>query len=254
MDSLAVIIPTYGNFEYLERCLYSLDHTTSNYTAIVVDDASPDWDDRRDVRLDHGNAIFHRFSENGGITRSWNYGLQRARELGLKYSVATNSDVLFTPGWFEELKQATDHLDLVGPLTNAPGDSNLQRIQTHTLDYQLTDDWNYLEELARRLIKDFGGQVMKCRTNGFCQFALTSTYWKHAFSKTHVYSPALRMTGSEHDLGNRIRKSGGSTGVALSSFVFHYRGVSRGLTKDYVCRGSYRRTSYAPGSVSSSNI
>jgi hypothetical protein len=202
--------------------------------ALLVDDASPGWSEdeaeglARNVPPD--SLLIHRFDENGGVTRSWNWGLAKARELGADYTVVANDDILFTPGWFGALASSLESWDLVGPLTNAPGPPNFwwQNVRLHLNGYRLTDDAGYLDRLAgllRRLFPE--DAVVPAVVNGFFQVAKTSTWWDYAFDAEDVFDPSHRMVGNEEEFQERLRRQGGRTGVVLRSFIFHYRGASR---------------------------
>lgn len=242
---LVGIIPSYDNFGYVRRAVDSFLVHTPDAVAVLVDDASPEWDADAMSRWGEGRPpgrlIVHRFAENGGVTRSWNWGLERARELGAEYAVVTNSDVLFAPGWIEGMEHALDHgWDLVGPLTNAPGRNPCaaqQDVTSYVRDYRLTDDAGYLEALVGRLRTRFSGETVPTgHVNGFLQAARTESWWANRLDDEHVFDPRLPMIGSEDELQLRLLRRGGRLGIALSSFVFHYRGVSRG-NED---RGYYR--------------
>jgi GT2 family glycosyltransferase len=239
MTTVAIIIPTYGGFDYARRAVLSaLKYTTATPHVLVVDDASPNWGSAwwdsllGELRSDPYHLTLYRFGQNGGLTRSWNFGLQWARDHGYEFTVPSNSDVIFTPGWDEGLRAAIQKgYYLVGPLSNAPGHTNpkVQQVAVWQPDYRLTDDPAYLASLAETLKGDYGGIVKETNVNGFCLMSSTEIWWKHAYDKTHVFNPRHRMTFNEDELQRRWRgKMGLRTGVALDSFVFHYRAVTRG--------------------------
>src|SRR5690242_10482987 len=100
--TLAVAIPTYGAFDYAAKAVASLLENThaARPVAVVVDDASPDAAAGRGgidalAAAHPGRVEFHAFPGRGGLLRSWNFGLARARELGADYAAAANSDVIF---------------------------------------------------------------------------------------------------------------------------------------------------------------
>ncbi len=102
---VAAIIPTYGAFDYARKAISTFLERTKDGTAILVDDASPGWNpDDWERWIDkgmQGRIFVHHFADRGGLTRSWNWGLRKAREFGAEYAVAANSDILFTSGWFD---------------------------------------------------------------------------------------------------------------------------------------------------------
>jgi GT2 family glycosyltransferase len=240
---LCVIIPTYGHLDYAAAALESLFRSTSRAWAILVDDASPDWElgysswvapilERFADRL-----VIARYSANGGLTRSWNRGLQEARRRNATYACCTNSDVLFPAGWEAPLLAALDStkLSLLGPVTNAPGPKPFrhQDVTRYFHGYRLTDDIDYLDEVARSLRGEHDRTVLPGAVNGFCMMARTDRWWGGAYSRHHVFDPRYPLTGNERELQRRWRDKGWRFGVAPGSFVFHYRAVTRGGRHKY---------------------
>ena len=227
---IAVIIPTYGQFDYTLKCLASLVRLTADYQCIVIDDGSPDWSDA--VRADIGRVVpqeylhFERFVPNRGLTAAWNRGLELARQFGNPYAVLVNSDTLFTPGWLPRTLAALDRVDLLGPMSNAPGEHEQQQIQRLWRGYRLDDSPEYLAEVSWRLQRKHAGQLRPGVINGFWMAAKTETWWANAFDAAHVFDPSKRLTGNESEFQKRLR---GKTGTARDVFIFHYRSVSRGL-------------------------
>ena len=72
---------------------------TVTVSVIIVDDASPDWNDEW-YRVGPGRIFVYRFETHGGLTRSWNAGLLWSlnQTPAPIYVVAGNSDVLVGPG------------------------------------------------------------------------------------------------------------------------------------------------------------
>lgn len=225
-DKLLGIIPTYRGFDYARIAAESFLATTDG-DVLIVDDGSPDW-----VKIkwqDWPSKRLHKFryaKNDKNLTRSWNYGLRFAKTHGFKYAMAGNSDVLFVEGWWEPIKRALDAgWDLAGPLTNAPGPKKRQQIKEWIDDYRLTDDTTYIRSVLAQIAKN---DVIPELINGFCMLAPVASWWKNSFDDEHVFDPKHKMTRNEDELQGRWHKAGARIGVVASSFVFHYRGVSRG--------------------------
>lgn len=238
VDEIAVIIPVYNNYIYARRaCLSLFKYSEIPCHALVVDDASPefsqvDWSAwYKD--LPEEKITYYRFKANGGLTRSWNWGLQAARERGSRYAVCGNSDILFTPNWDVPL---TYHADkscaLVGPVSNAPGMTNKgrQSVQKYFPGYRVTDDPEYLARVSAYLKRTYPKDtvVTGVSINGFFMLASTKTWWEGAFDEKHVFDPRKRMTGNEDELQRRWHRRKMRSGFVPTSFIFHYRSVSRG--------------------------
>lgn len=85
---IVYILPSYQNFDYARACLLSL-HVHSRFAvAVVIDDASPDWEANSGWWQGTGGpVVIHRYSKRGGLTRSWNLGLLSAQEFRPDYVV-----------------------------------------------------------------------------------------------------------------------------------------------------------------------
>jgi GT2 family glycosyltransferase len=238
---LLYILPTYSQFDYAQMCVESLVRTTptGTYYVAVIDDGSPDWDSSCYVKWPACPRTFQRFLQHDGLTRSWNAGLSLARDYGFKYAVCGNSDLLFTEGWYEPLKAALEDYALVGPVTNAPGHAEWQNLR-HYHQFKLTDDISYLNQLAQA-VRNHQRAAVPCKfINGFCMMAKTETWWHGAFDQHHVFDPRCKLTGNEDELQKRWVKLGLRIACVPRSFVFHYRSVSRELTKLAPNRGAFR--------------
>lgn len=249
------VIPVRGAFDYAAATARSFVTHTPAAFALLLDDASPG--------LDHGMApspvkeflgeyqhcsAWIGFAHHGGPIRSWNHGLLLCRDvLKPTYVCCANSDLLFTPGWFEPVRRQLDcgRLDLVGPLSNAPGPTarGLQDVTRYLPDYQLTDDDSALRQVASRLrafCHGNGEAMVETPINGFCMTAATVTWWANAYDDEFVFCPrndvnskgqqnaTPLVTLHEDEFQRRLHQRGRKSGVALGSFVFHYRSVSRG--------------------------
>ncbi|MDW8309868.1 MAG: glycosyltransferase family A protein, partial [Verrucomicrobiales bacterium] len=161
-DKIAVIIPTYGQFDYVVKCLESLVRLTAEYRCVLIDDGSPDWNDAVRERIagivPPERLHLERFETNRGLTAAWNRGLHLARALDLPYAALVNSDTLFTPGWLPRTLAALEKVDLVGPMSNAPGEHVQQQIQRLWPGYQPDDSPEALAEVSWRLLRQCAGR------------------------------------------------------------------------------------------------
>lgn len=258
---IAYICPVYKAGElhnYTMRSLKSFFNTTKDGLAIVVDDASKDWESVADeisqAAIHPGQQVItHHFDRWGGLTRSWNKGLSIASEAGADYVVPSNNDIIFTERWYEGLLHALSHdYALVGPLSNAPGvtANGSAEIWRYVRNYQTNDSQEELDSIARMLRRERMGSVVEAGVNGFFQMGKMSTFEEGRFDANHYYkprndrassgrkNPTPLMTLNEDELQGRWRKAGKKTAVVLSSFIFHYRAVTRG---DNYRRGRWYR-------------
>lgn len=228
---MAVIIPTYNQMRYALIAARSAIRNTPKCLVMIVDDGSPEWDPLTFQTLPKDRLILHRFPKNDkNLTRSWNWGLQKARELGIPYAVPTNSDVKFPQGWWPPLQRALDAgtASLVGPVTNAPGHRPRQQVSTLYRNYLVGDGDAYLDTVQKYLDGRYGRETWPSKLNGFCLAAKTETWWRGAHSDSNVFDPKFKMVKNEDELEGRWDRLGLKQAIVPASFVFHYRGVSRG--------------------------
>jgi GT2 family glycosyltransferase len=191
--------------------------------------------------------MLYRFPSNGGLTRSWNRGIEIARERGYEYVACGNSDLLFGGEWPAAMFKAVDRRKyaFVGPVTNAPGDQPRQDVRRYALASGFnpeTHDQQFLDAMGRRMFLDYGGRVDPFNPNGFFLFGRTESWVTYAHdAESHRYfppsidvmpsgrrNPTPLMTGQEDWLNARVRSLGGRVGFCPGSYVFHFRSVTRG--------------------------
>lgn len=255
---LAIVIPTRGAFSYAEKAIRSAIAATQAYIprVFVVDDASPDWDPAWIARLERqflGLEYVH-FPHHGGLLRAWNVGLRWAKARGYEAACLANSDVIFALGWDREIAAALTAYNLVGPLTNAPGTEAEQFVGKYSHMYRRDTaeiDLDLVQHELLRTVKPTR-RFKEAALNGFCLVAKTDTWWAHAYDADHVFCPKNLTTAKghknsdplntlgEYEFQRRMRARGGRPGIALGSYVLHFRSASRG---DAHKRGDWIRPS-----------
>jgi len=257
------VCPTYnalGLHDYTIAALRSFFRTTPGGVAIVVDDASPGWSAgyvdklKRIADVAGGELHTHSFAAPLGLTRSWNHGLSMACDLGGGYVIAGNNDVIFTPGWSRGMIAALSAgYTMAAPLSNAPGitAAGLQEVSRHVPGYRVTDDPKYLATVADILRQNRRGKTVESRVNGFFQMCSMDGWQSNRYSEQHFFRPVNRrdvrgrknptphMTLNEDEWQDRAEGKNLKIGIALDSFIFHYRAVSRGSR--YTRGQAYRR-------------
>lgn len=245
MNELAAIIPTYGKLDYALLAVRSLMRTVPGSKAFVIDDFGPEDPDKvRELEAIPGVSWF-RFPNNRGLTRSWNEGLRLAREAGCRFTLCGNSDIVFSSGWYDALIKALNTgAGMVGPFTNAPGHQYAQDVRRYVPDYSASDLPDKIDAVSARLAR-LKKPWEAMRVNGFCMMAQTKTWWRHAYDSDNVFHTGdrYRMIRNEDEFQMRSRKRGLVTAAVPSSFVFHYRGVSRpGSRSGRSGHGAFRRS------------
>lgn len=250
MIRIGFICPTYNAavlHKYTEKSLVSFFDTTPNGVAIVVDDGSTSWSSEYENKLkalaNASEIHFIHFPKNGGLTRSWNAGLTKAAHLKLTHAIAGNNDVIFTPNWHAGMLHAAENnYSMIGPLSNAPGITakGKQEISRHYSGYKLTDEQEELEKVAKHVYDKNLGKIIESYVNGFFLFAKMSEWQRGMYDKRNYFrpvnlnmsngkkNPTPLMTLNEDELQSRWAAKNMKSAICLSSFIFHYRAVSRG--------------------------
>jgi|TARA_R110000765_G_scaffold75446_7_gene147930 GT2 family glycosyltransferase len=195
------------------------------------------------AEYDGQECYVHRFQEWGGLTRSWNKGLQLARELECDYVICGNNDIVFPRLWHQGLLHALENgYHMVGPVSNAAGPTakQHQEVWQYFPEYEVDDSERQIDKVQAYLLKHHLGHVIDHHVNGFFQMAALGTWWEGAYDSENVYCPRNEktsrghnnatplMTLNEDELQGRWRRLGFKSGVVPSSFIFHYRAVTRG--------------------------
>lgn len=253
MLRIGFVCPTYqaDQFDaYTRLALESFFGTTPGGVAIVVDDGSKSWTQKYEESLreiaqahEHSDIHFLHFRDPGGLTRSWNAGLEIAHKQKLDYAIAGNNDVIFTAKWYEGMVHAlANGYSLVGPLSNAPGITakGKQEVDRYLSKFVLTDDRDKLDAMAAELHSKNLGKILESPINGFFQMASMQSWRQGMFDGGNYYRPVNKytskgrrnptplMTLNEDELQHRWTKKKMKSAIVLSTFVFHYRAVSRG--------------------------
>jgi GT2 family glycosyltransferase len=237
--NVGIIIPSFNHFDYVHLAVESAAKTPGAIV-IIMDDASPKWPGDRVVRgylPQNIPFVVQRYDTNAGLSRSWNAGLRICRNLGLPYAVCGNSDLVFSNGWWEPIKQALQSHDFAGPITNAPGHVGAQNVTRQLADYELSDDPDDIDMTAQRLRKNAAPPESRSLINGFCIAGRTASFFDVA---KEPFDSTIPMAGNEDDFFERAKSKGMSSCFVPQSFVFHYRSVSRAFGKPKRKEGAMR--------------
>ena len=239
IEPVSIIIPVYNGLEYLKLCLDSIALNTDYPYEVILSDAgstSDVWDfldvlngytilGNRDTRLNFSQAC------NAGILAS-------TRE----FFVVLNSDVIVSPGWLSPLVKAMrcgERVAACGVLSNCdvgwmhgPG---LAENYNMTLPSGLTlhPGMKY-ESIANNLSELYGfmsrsniEHADKLVDRGWVA-AYATMFARSAVNEVGLFDPIFINGCEDLDLCNRFIKSGYVVKQAISSFVYHFGGISRG--------------------------
>ena len=253
MLKIGFICPVYNATvfaSYTQKALESFFDTTPNGVAIVVNDGEAGWSNEYEPSLQRladsyptASLYILNFAKSEGLTRGWNAGLALSAKLNLDYAIAGNNDIIFSTGWHEGMTHALSNgYSLVGPISNAPGVTakGKQNVEAYIPGYKLTDNLIEINEVAAQLQKMHVNKTSERKVNGFFLMATLKAWEAGKFDALNFFrpknkyyaaggiNPTPKMTGNEDELQARWAKKGMKSGVVLSTFIFHYRSVSRG--------------------------
>jgi GT2 family glycosyltransferase len=242
-DLINIIIPTYNQLDVFLNCLRSIERTTPNYFISWYDDGSETLTPeivQEAYRITHGRTHFEQWSHRGNITLAWNSGIDPNAE----YTAIVNSDIIFSNNWYEPLMHAAQTYALVGPMTNAPGSYEQQRIPNV---HAINDEPETINTIAAWCASQ-PTETIPGRIGGFFLFGRTDAFIKHAYDNTRIFNPSYPLLGNEDEYQTRVLAQGGTIGTCPNCYIFHYRSLSRQLktVNPHLLAGMYRNDPTTP--------
>lgn len=224
--NVGIIIPSFNHFEYVHLACESAAKTPGA-VVIIIDDASPQWPGDRIVRGYLPSTVpfvIRRYDHNAGLSRSWNAGLRICRDMGLPYAVCGNSDLVFSDGWWEPMEAALQTHDFAGPVTNAPGHVSAQNVANYLQNYRISDDPDDIYQTGSSLRSKCVPLIRRSMINGFCIAGKTESFIQLS---SEPFDPSIPLAGNEDDFFDRAKDRNLTACIVPTSFVFHYRSVTR---------------------------
>jgi GT2 family glycosyltransferase len=214
-EGTSIIIPTYNQNEYLQKCIESIQHYTKEpYELIVVDNASSDG--TRQYLTSMRAVIRIKINEkNIGFAGAVNQGLRMAGGTTL---LILNNDTVVTTNWLSNLLtcvNSNSKFGLVGPTTNYIGGD--QQIPT---SYDTLDS---MHEFARSHNQSDPGRWKKTsRLIGFCVMMR-----RDVFERLGYFDEGFEIGNCEDDdYGLRAQLLGMDLIIAEDTFIHHFGSVS----------------------------
>lgn len=201
---VSVVIPSYSRSDWLIELLTSLSYDlgdSSQYEVIVVDDGSPNGDEKeaRILKKKWSYSFQYFRQENKGPGAARNYGVQKSSG---EYIVFLDDDTAVEPGWSQEIIQGYVSDEIAGIA------GNTITYQTNTIAERFLDHTKHLH--AHQFNPD-GTLAYICTAN--CSFR------RSAFEEIGGFNEKLPLaSGDDMDLGFRLRKKG-------YSFTYNHRAI-----------------------------
>jgi len=146
-------------------------------------------------------------TENGGLTGTWNSGIEKCISNQCDIVILSNDDVFVNETISHIIYETRssmkhNHMDYFGPVTNNPGPKNEQQ--------------QYYVKNVKRMTSSRG-------LNGFFMVFPVYVLNEVKFSETHFFDPAFPFGGNEDEWYDRFVKKDGNAIIVPSTFVYHYK-------------------------------
>ena len=221
-DRTGVVITTHGMFGAISRmCVMSfIRHLPKPYYVLLVINTSSDPVTAK-LEQELGGVpdveVVRLEKDIGGLTWTWNFGIERCRMRGCGVIMLSNHD-LYVDESIAHMVQATREcprakLLYFGPVTNNPGPAPCNRSQ-----YGLSPTHKNTHVLK------FRGSVVNI--NGFLMSFPLHVLEANRYDSRQYFDPKYRYAGNETDWFERLRARGGKPILVPRTFVHHYKFAS----------------------------
>jgi len=210
---LSIVIPTFNQWELLERCLTSVvRHAPAATEIIVVDDGSDDGTPDR-VTAQFPKVRLIRHSRNRGFCAAANTGWQAA---GGEIVELLNNDAEVTEGWTEEPVRCFEdpNLGAVAPL--------VKRLPFRRLIDSAGDEYLPYGMARKRLEGRVSSEQWLVPCEVFSASASSAFYRREAMERVGGFPERFGAYFDDVDLGFRLRLAGYHCLFVPGSVVFHW--------------------------------
>ena len=228
MRNLMIAITSANNIDITRACLKSIP---AGPKVIVYDDASTEL---IEGLCSEFKVELKKEDKPKGLTNLWNRAYADFLSSDFKALLLTNNDLIFPKGSIEEMLKVfiNERPIILGPLSNKPGTGRNQRIGMYlcNINVDVNDPVNAQSIQDMLLFSMANKFVYDKYINGFC-FMIGRVVDKYRYDAIHLFPPQKINIGNEDWLCNQIRRRGGNTVganfvICLTSFVFHYKGLT----------------------------
>ena len=216
MDKVGIIITFHNRIkEAILPCLTSvLKHTPDPRYVLVYNNQSSDPDLPLVEQMCGASGIelihIHDQVSHGGLTGTWNKGIDRCQDQGCKKIILLNHDAVVDESWPDFILAIQDDHCIYGPITNeaAFGCDYGSEKQNNSKEYTL----------AHR-----GVVTREHELSGFCLGFTIGALASNKFDKEHYFDPRLFFCYNELEWQERWRGKGRRTILVHGAFVFHHQ-------------------------------
>ena len=216
-----VVITTHGfNGIYARQCLecFIRELPTNYYIVLYINESNdPITLNLINTHTNNNIHIIHvkNQTKHGGLTGTWNKGINLCIKENCDIIVIANDDILFDGSINNILLicyQEKDTMKYFGPLSNNPGP---KRCKLNLCQYGIQP----LSEPPHIALH----KKQYCNLNGFFMVFSKEVLLKNMFDKTHYFNPRKPFARNEVEWFNRFKAKGGLGIVIPQTFIYHYK-------------------------------
>jgi hypothetical protein len=152
--------------------------------------------------------------KNGGLTATWNDGIDLCLKEDCKSIILSNDDILFDNSIHciihESFQCNENNFYCFGPVSNNPAPSKEKHIQ-----YSIKPSNRNSIILNKRGVNN--------DLNGFFMVFPSHTLIKNKFNKSYYFDPKYPFGGNENEWFDRFLKKGGIAKIVSQTFIYHYK-------------------------------
>ena len=212
MDKVAVVIPNYNGYRYLETCFAALaKQTFTEFTTYFVDNGSQD-ESCAFLREHYPETKIIQLDDNYGFSRAVNEGIRQSKE---PYVILLNNDTEVFPDFVERLYEGICKR------------KNAFACSAKLISYQerdkIDDAGNYYNMLGWAFARGKGKPVSEFETSDriFAACAGAAIYRREFLEKTGLFDEEHFAYLEDTDIGYRARLLGYENWYEPSAKVYH---------------------------------
>jgi len=152
---------------------------------------------------------------NGGLTGTWNQGIDLCFENNCEIIVLSNDDILFDScvnNILWSCYKSKDEMKYFGPLSNNPGPKNL-----------LINKCQYGLLPLEKINKKASYKSKICNLNGFFMVFSKKVLLNNKFDNNFYFDPKYPFGGNETEWFERFKKKSGKPIIVSETFIYHYK-------------------------------
>ncbi len=217
---IGIVITTNGyNGVYIKQCIecYIRELPPNRFIVLYINESQDEitLDLKNRFKEIHIIYIKDQFA-NGGLTGTWNQGIDLCFENNCDIIALSNDDIFFNDSINNILFECynnKDKLNYYGPVTNNPGPAKQNQLQ-----------YNIKSENKENKIAIYNNKLVNL--NGFFMVFSRKVLLENKFNNQYYFDPSKPFGGNEVEWFNRFILKGGKPIIVPKTFIYHYKNAS----------------------------